>query len=196
MLGVERRRRVARPVAGAERDVAVDPRRASVERGEEPGRHDHVPGAGRVVEAVVVVVRSREQVIRILRIHGDRNLVVGIPILAVRPGIVAAHVDRDRRISGALAAVRGDLHLREASRLGQPARDARVAGDHAGPELVERVQLAAVLLVDGAGGAGHRDDDHHGHDSRETKSSHPFPLSPSRTKGEYAASAKRATSPL
>ena len=112
MLAVERRHRVAATVAALERDLAVDPGLAAVERGEETGRHDRLAGAGGVVEAVVVVVRAGNEVIRIVRVHGDRDLVIRREVLA-KVIDVATDVDCCARVAGTLAAEPFDLLLAE-----------------------------------------------------------------------------------
>src|SRR6266545_1455811 len=155
----EARRGVAGAVPRAEGDLSVEPRRATVERREEPGGDDDVPRTVRVVEAVEVVVRAAEKVVRVLWINRDGDLVVWIPVLTVRLRVVAAHVDRDRRISRARTAVRGYPLLRERARLRETPFRSRVHRPGTARELLERVHLAAVLLVDGASATHHREDD-------------------------------------
>ncbi len=112
VTAVERRRRVAGAVAAAHRDLPVDPAGAAVERGEEAGRNQGLARPGRVVEPVEVVVGAGDEVVRVGRVDGDRDLVVRVPVLVVLGG-VAADVDRGGRVAGAGTAEPLDLLLGE-----------------------------------------------------------------------------------
>src|SRR5919198_1639246 len=78
--------------------------------------------------------------------------------------VVAAHVDRYGRIPGARAPVIRDLNLGKGASLGEPASLDGVVGDRAPSEVLERVQLAAVLLVDGPRDADDREQRECAHD--------------------------------
>src|SRR5919107_938876 len=84
VLAIEGRRGVARAVAALHRDLSVDPGFSSVERGEETRRHYRLPGASGVVEAVIVVVRPRDQVLRISRVYGYGKFVIRSVVLPQR----------------------------------------------------------------------------------------------------------------
>ncbi len=153
-LRVERRRRIAvaaaRAVAG--RDLAVDPRGAPVERGEEPRRHARLED--RALERQEVVVRAREQVVRVRRVDRDRRLVVRAD------RVVAAEVDVRGRVSGGRAR---EVRQRAAS-------DAAASGE---PEQMrERSgQMAVLVAFDRAlvRDRHRRDDQAHGRGERDRR---------------------------
>ena len=104
MLAVERRARVAGAVSDAERDLTVHPGVAAVLRGEKPRRDERLTGPGRVVEAVEVVVRPGNDVVRVHRVDGHGDLVVRVPVLVVRRGVAAdVHEAGRRPVRGRIA---------------------------------------------------------------------------------------------
>ena len=182
MLGIERGRRVAGAVARAHRDLSVDPGLTTVEGREEPRRHQRLAGAGGVVEPVVIVVRAGEEMVRVFRVDGDRELVVGREVLA-EPRDVAAQIEPGVGIPGPVLATEV-LHLR----LGElaAARPGKAEERAVARHELQHVQPRApegTVATDRGSGEGCQDE--HGNGEHHERTPHDGGLLSARRKRAY-----------